>query len=78
MTLERAGRIDDAVDAYAGVLDVSPEHVATMQAMALCQVRHTRRDARTSTMLREIAMRGETEEWRSWARDEMTQDEEPS
>lgn len=71
ITLERAGRIDEALSGYAAVLEVSPDHVPTMQAMAICQTRHDRYDDRTPNLLREIAMRGESDVWKSWARTQM-------
>lgn len=42
-----------------------------MQAMARLQVRYSRTDERTPDFLREIALRGETEHWREWARRQM-------
>jgi Flp pilus assembly protein TadD len=71
MTLESAGRTDDALDAYASALEVYPEHLPSMQAMASLQVRTGRADDRTPGMLREIAMRGESETWKTWARTQM-------
>lgn len=71
MTLEAAGRTDDALAAYATALEVYPEHLPTMQAMASLQVRTGRADDRTRSMLREIAMRGEDDTWKSWARTQM-------
>jgi tetratricopeptide (TPR) repeat protein len=71
ITLERAGRIDEALSGYAAVLEVTPDHIPTMQAMAICQSRHDRYDDRTPYLLREIAMRGESDTWKSWARTQM-------
>lgn len=68
LTFERAGRIDDAITAYQGALEVQGEYVPAMQALAMCRIRHERRHEDTNRLLREIAMRGETEAWRSWAR----------
>ncbi len=53
---------------YAAALDVYPEHLPTIQAMVRLQVRASRTDARTAAMLDAAAMRGETREWREWAR----------
>jgi tetratricopeptide (TPR) repeat protein len=68
LTLERAGRIDQAIDAYRAALDVHPDHVPTIQAMARIQVRSGRIEDRTARLLDDIALRGESEEWRTWAR----------
>ncbi len=70
LTLERAGRIDEAIDTYGTALEVYPNHLPTMQALARLQLRRGRADDRTPGMLREIALRGETGQWREWARDQ--------
>lgn len=68
LTLERAGRTDDALAAYGSALEVYPEHVPTLQALARLQVRAGKSDERTRHYLEEIVMRGETPEWQEWAR----------
>jgi Tfp pilus assembly protein PilF len=68
LTLERAGHVDDALAAYASALEVSPLHIPTLQALTRLQIRHNRADDRTQERLKEVALRGETEEWREWAR----------
>ena len=72
LTLERAGRIEEALATYDTALEVYPNHLPTMQALCRCQLRHNRSDDRTGEMLKEIALRGETEEWREWARLQLT------
>ncbi len=67
-TLERAGRIDDALATYATALEVYPNHLQTIQALARIQLRHNRADDHTDDLLSEIALRGETDQWRTWAR----------
>jgi Tfp pilus assembly protein PilF len=71
LTLERAGRIDEAARTYASALEVYPGHVPTMQALARLQVRHGRADDRILEYLRTIAIEGETARWREWARGEL-------
>jgi len=68
LTLEKAGRIDDAIATYATALEVYPEHIATMQALARLQVRTARVNDHTAQMLEVIALRGETPGWRDWAK----------
>lgn len=68
LTLEKAGRTDDALATYATALEVYPEHVPTMQALARLQLRAGRADERTVRMLDEVALRGETQAWREWAK----------
>ena len=68
LTLERAGRTDEALSTYASALDVYPDHVPTLQALARLQIKSGKRDDRTKHALEEIALRGESERWRDWAR----------
>jgi len=70
LTLERAGRIDEAIAAYRTALEVYPGHIASMQALASVQLRHGRADDATAGLLEEIALRGEDESWRRWAREQ--------
>ena len=67
MTLQYAGRIDDALDTYAAALEVYPEHIPTIQALVCCQLRHSRTDDQTRAFLERVALEGETEQWRQWA-----------
>lgn len=70
ITLERAGRVDEAIDEYRSALEVYPGHIQSIQALARCRLRHRSEahDAELTTHLREIALRGENEDWRQWAR----------
>ena len=66
--LEHAGRTDDALATYATALEVYPDHIPTIEAMTLLQLRAGKTDERTPRMLADIQLRGETEHWRGWAR----------
>lgn len=68
LVLEKAGRTDEALETYATALEVYPGHIPTIQALARLQVRSGRTDDRTAELLDEIAMHGENEAWRTWAR----------
>lgn len=70
LALERGGRIDEAIEAYRTALSLAPQHLPTLQALTRCQIRHARRDATTRANLEQIAMSA-TQEWRSWARDQL-------
>lgn len=76
LTLERAGRIDDAIDEYRSALEVYPGHIQTLQALTRCRLRHepveAREDPAIASNLREIAMRGDSTDWRKWARRQLT------
>ncbi len=67
ITLERAGQIDEAIAGYHAALEVYPEHLPTVQALARCQLRNNRTDAHTARYLELVALRG-NEQWRDWAR----------
>lgn len=68
ITLERAGRVDEAIESCRSALEVYPEHLPSVQALARMQVRHARTDDRTPRLLADIAFRADTEQWREWAR----------
>jgi len=70
LTLERAGRIDEAIDSYDAALEVYPEHLPTMEALARLIVRSGRSDDRLPHLIHEVSLRGETEQWRNWAREQ--------
>jgi Tfp pilus assembly protein PilF len=71
MTLERAGRTDEALVMYDTALEVCGEHMPSIQAIARLQVKRGRADARMIDFLNAIALRGEAESWRTWARDRL-------
>lgn len=68
LTLEQAGRTDDALDVYQTALEVYPRYLPAVQGLARLQIRSGKPDERTAALLDEIAMRGETQSWRDWAR----------
>ncbi len=68
ITLERAGRTGDAMDAYKTALEVQPGCVVAMQGAAVLAVRSGKNEAALAGWLKEIAMSGENEKWREWAR----------
>lgn len=71
LTLERAGRIDEALSTYQTALEVYPGHMPTMQAIARLQLRYGRTDEQTRKLLQQIALGGESEDWREWAKEQM-------
>lgn len=71
LTLEKAGRTDDALAGYQSALEVYPNHLPTLEALARLQVKTGKTDGRTRHALEEIALRGETQRWREWARQEL-------
>jgi tetratricopeptide (TPR) repeat protein len=67
LTLERAGRTDEALSTYASALEVDAAHIQSIQGLTRLQVRSGRTDDTTKGHLAEIALRGTTERWRRWA-----------
>ena len=68
MTLEKAGRTDDALETYETAMEVYPGYLPAMQAIASLQLRRGTPDERTGRFLSEIALRAEEPGWREWAR----------
>lgn len=68
LTLELAGQVDEALAAYETALEVSPEQIHTIQAMARLALMQRREDPRIPDWLDAIALRGATPDWKSWAR----------
>ncbi|MBX3322238.1 MAG: hypothetical protein KF757_04535 [Phycisphaeraceae bacterium] len=67
LVLERAGRTDEALAAYDAALAVYLGHLETTQALARLQLRTGRTDDRTPGFLDDIALRSQSEQWRTWA-----------
>lgn len=74
LTLEKAGRIDEAMATYQTALEVYPGHIPTIQALARLQVRTGRSDNQTRDYLTTIALEGETNHWRAWAQQRLALD----
>jgi len=67
MTLEQAGKVDDAINAYDAALAVYDGYLPAIQGKARLHVVSGRTDKSTHVLLDEIALRGD-ERWREWAR----------
>lgn len=67
LTLERGGRVDEAIIRYREALDVAPDDLAACCALVRCQVRFGREDELTEGRLRTIAERSDGA-WGDWAR----------
>jgi tetratricopeptide (TPR) repeat protein len=66
LTLELAGRIDEALASYGAALEVYPEYLPAVQGIASLTVRAGRKDERLAGWLQTIAMRSDPE-WRAWS-----------
>jgi Flp pilus assembly protein TadD len=72
LTLEKAGLYERAFDAYNAALEVSPGHIRTIQAIARLTLRTGQKNDRLMAMLEDVSLRGETDDWRNWAREQMS------
>lgn len=68
IVLERAGLIDDALEAYAAALEVYPDHIESTQALVRARLKYDRPHDATPRMLEQVALRGSNPVWRAWAR----------
>lgn len=68
LTLEKAGRVDEALAQYRRALEVHPGHRPTVQALTRLEVRAGRVDDQTLQRLATLSLEGEDEAWRRWAR----------
>ncbi len=71
MTLEQAGRVDDAIDAYRAALEVYPGHLPSVMGLTRAEVRSGMANEQTAERLRDIVLRAEDTKWRAWAEREL-------
>lgn len=67
LTLEQAGKTDQAIQTYRTALEVWPGHIGAVQALARIEVTSGRESAELREWLDQIAVQGETDHWRDWA-----------
>jgi tetratricopeptide (TPR) repeat protein len=72
LTLERAGRTDEALRTYASALEVYPDHLPTIQALTRLELRAGKPTDHTRAHLEAIAMQGKSPEWRAWAQSNLS------
>jgi Tfp pilus assembly protein PilF len=68
LTLDRAGQEDGALQEYTAALEVYPGFLPAIQGLARLALATGREEPRLLGWLETIALEGETEEWRRWAR----------
>jgi len=71
LTLEQAGKTDQAIQTYKTALEVWPGHIATIQALARLEVSHGRKSVELLGWLDSVSVQGESAVWRDWARAEL-------
>ncbi len=68
LTLERAGRLDEAFKTYETALEVAPEDLAAIEGLASLAVRTRRDEPRLRGWLEQIALVATDTSWASWSR----------
>ena len=71
LCLERAGRVTDAEESYLATLEVAPGYIPGIQGLARLHARLPEPSELLPKWLQRIAMEGETQAWRNWARDQL-------
>lgn len=66
LTLEKAGKTNDALESYDSALAVYDNYLPAIEGKARLQIASGRAGKSTVPLLDEIALRGD-EQWRSWA-----------
>jgi tetratricopeptide (TPR) repeat protein len=67
LTLEMAGKVEEALASYGAALEVYPEYLPALQGIASLTIRSGRADDRLAGWLEVIAMRSDPSQWRGWA-----------
>ena len=69
LTLEKAGKWDEAIQTYKTALEVYPGHIPTEQALARILIRRDPGSSDLPSLLEKLQLHGETASWREWARE---------
>jgi len=67
LTLERAGRLDEAFKTYETALEVAPEDLAAIEGLASLALRTRREEPRLHGWLEQLALASSDPAWSSWA-----------
>jgi tetratricopeptide (TPR) repeat protein len=68
ITLEMAGKVEDALAAYKTALEVYPEYLPAIEGLARLSTRLGKNEDKLQDWLGTIAMRAEEVAWKEWAR----------
>ena len=70
ITLEEAGRVDDALASYSAALEVAPTYLPAIQGLARLSIRSGRENEHLEQWLETIALQGQDRTWIEWAKRE--------
>lgn len=68
---EQVGRIPEAIQNYQTALQLSTGNVEIMANLARARIRQGERSPETATLLNELALRDDRQEWREWALEQL-------
>ncbi|MBN1513545.1 MAG: tetratricopeptide repeat protein [Phycisphaerae bacterium] len=71
LVMEHVGRLDEAEGYYKDALSIEPENVAVMGHLARVYVKTQKQPAELETLLKDLALRSEGEDWQVWARQQL-------
>jgi len=71
LTMERAGKTDEALAAYEAALEVYPEYLPAVMGAASLSLRTGREEARLREWLEAISLRARETSWREWSRGQL-------
>lgn len=67
ITLERAGKTDEAIESYEAALETWPDYLPAVEGIASLTLRSGRSDQRLAGWLKQIAMQAIEPSWREWS-----------
>jgi Tfp pilus assembly protein PilF len=68
LTLEMAGKVEDALAGYKTALEVYPDYLPAIEGLASLSVRLGKNEDKLTGWLETIAMRADDQQWRDWAK----------
>jgi len=71
LTMEKAGKTDDALAAYDAALEVYPGYLPAIMGAASLSLRTGREEARLREWLEAISLRARETRWREWSRGQL-------
>ena len=71
ITLEKAGRADEALATYSAALEVYPQYLPAIQGLASLSLRLGTSDERVREWLKTIVLRSSEPRWRDWAKQQL-------
>jgi tetratricopeptide (TPR) repeat protein len=72
ITLERAGKTDEALSTYTAALEVYPEYLPAIEGVASLTARTGTSDEHMRAWLKEISSREENPRWHGWATEQLS------